>query len=261
MPDAEARLPLPEGVLKDAVVVVPCFNEAQRLDVDRVLELADDVDVLLVDDGSTDGTMDVLDKARARRPARIRTMRLDRNSGKAEAVRRGLLDAMDDGAVVVGYLDADFATPPVEMKRVLKAMDDDAIDMAMGARVALLGRAIERRAARHYLGRVFATAASLILDLTVYDTQCGAKALRSTPSLRAALADPFLSRWAFDVELIGRLLAAGVPTAAFVEVPLGAWKDVKGSKLGAGAMVHVLADLARIRADLVRRRLRGGDRR
>jgi dolichyl-phosphate beta-glucosyltransferase len=171
-------------------------------------------------------------------------------------VRQGLLDAMDRGAPIAGYLDADLATPPEEMARVLRALDDPALSVVMGARVSLLGRDVQRTPARHYLGRVFATAASLILNMRVYDTQCGAKALRTSPALRAALDERFLSRWAFDVELIGRLLAEGVPVSAFFEVPLLVWRDVKGSKLGAGAMANVLADLARIRADLARRRSR-----
>jgi len=86
--------------------------------------------------------------------------------------------------------------------------------------------------------------------------------LRGHPALAAALDAPFLSRWAFDVELLGRLLAGGaatpLPISAIVEVPLAVWHDVKGSKLGAGAMVRSLQDLARIGVDLAgRRRTRG----
>jgi hypothetical protein len=131
--------------------------------------------------------------------------------------------------------------------------------VVLGSRVALLGADIHRTASRHYLGRVFASVASLVLDARVYDTQCGAKLFRRSPALEAALAVPFLSRWAFDVELLGRLLAGapgvpGVATSEVVEVPLRTWRDVPGSKLAPSAMVGALADLARIRRDLARRR-------
>ena len=98
--------------------------------------------------------------------------------------------------------------------------------------------------------------------MPVYDTQCGAKLFRATPALAVALDDRFLSRWAFDVELLGRLLTGGatrpLPLSAIVEVPLAVWRDVKGSKLGAGAMVRSLQDLARIGVDLAGRRRTGG---
>jgi hypothetical protein len=123
--------------------------------------------------------------------------------------------------------------------------------------VALLGRDIRRKAYRHYLGRVFATFASLILDAPVYDTQCGAKAFRRTPALEAALGQPFSARWAFDVELIGRLLAGApgapaIPLSAFVEVPLGAWHDVGGSTLRASSFPLLAVELVRIFQDLRR---------
>jgi hypothetical protein len=143
---------------------------------------------------------------------------------------------------------------------VLAVLDDEPeVQVAFGARVALLGRHIERRAGRHYAGRVFATVASLALQLPVYDTQCGAKALRATDALRAALAQPFLSSWIFDVELFGRLLrgtssTSPVPASAFVEVPLHEWRDVGGSKLTVSAMARAGADLVRVTRELRRRR-------
>jgi len=124
--------------------------------------------------------------------------------------------------------------------------------------VALLGHRIDRSAWRHYLGRLFATASSLVLRLSVYDTQCGAKVFRVTPALRTALAEPFTSRWAFDVELLQRLLGAGVRPAQFEEVPLRAWRDVGGSKLGPAAAIAAAADLARL-ARLRSRADRRGD--
>jgi hypothetical protein len=125
--------------------------------------------------------------------------------------------------------------------------------------VGLLGHAIERSMVRHYLGRVFATASSIVLDLDVYDTQCGAKAFRAGPTLRAALADPFASRWVFDVELLSRLHggsagAPGLPASAFLEVPLNEWHDVHGTKLGVRSAARAVADLARIALSSRRRR-------
>ena len=230
------------------IIVIPCYNEADRLDTTQVLALAanDDVQVLLVDDGSSDGTLAILEQLASEHPASIDVLALETNGGKSEAVRRGLLDAAPV-AEIVGYCDADFATPVSEMLRLLERMDDGGVDVVTGARIARLGAAIERRPARHYFGRIFATAASLALGQAVYDTQCGAKLFRSSPALSAAIAEPFHSRWAFDVELLGRLLANG---ASVLEVPLRAWHDVGGSKLKGRDMLRAGLDLLTIARSL-----------
>jgi glycosyltransferase involved in cell wall biosynthesis len=246
------------------VLIVPCYNEEDRLDRGEFLRLAaarPDLELLFVDDGSRDRTAEVIEAMRAREP-RISVHRLARNGGKAEAVRRGLLAALDRGAEVTGYTDADLATPADELLRLARSIDEGGASVVLGSRVRLLGTAIERRAARHYLGRVFATVASLALRLDVYDTQCGAKLFRRSEALRHALATPFRSRWAFDVELLQRLLE-GSPTApplapaAFREVPLHAWRDARGSKLGVRAMLRAGFDLLGM---LLRSRLRGRPR-
>jgi hypothetical protein len=127
----------------------------------------------------------------------------------------------------------------------------------MASRVRMLGWRMDRRAWRHYLGRVFATLASVILDMPVYDTQCGAKAFRVSPALRVAISTPFRSSWVFDVELIGRLsrgssTAEPVPLGAFEEMPLRSWRDVSGSTLGPVAMGQALVDLLVVGARLNR---------
>ena len=252
MPPAMGRL----------TIVVPCYNEAERLDGAAFVAYVDahpDMSLIFVDDGSTDATASVLAALAAQRPGAIHVLSLQRNSGKAEAVRQGMLQALAANAEIVGYLDADLSTPTSEMPRLLAAVERPGVQVAIGARVALLGNDIHRSPVRHYLGRVFASGASMVLRARIYDTQCGAKLFRATPALSAALAEPFLSRWAFDVELLGRLLA-GTPSVpalsldAIVEVPLAIWHDVKGSKLGAVAMARTLKDLAMIAADLAARR-------
>jgi dolichyl-phosphate beta-glucosyltransferase len=247
-----------------AILVVPCYNEAERLDDGALLSLVEGeipaTRLLLVDDGSRDATGARLADLARRAPGRIDTLALAQNRGKAEAVRQGLQAALSRGANVVGYFDADLSTPVSEIRRLLATLDErDDVAAVIGARISLLGADIHRSHVRHYLGRVFATLASLILRARIYDTQCGAKLFRRSDALLAAVRDPFLSRWSFDVELLGRLLV-GDPTAQplseaqILEVPLRSWRDVPGSKLNPGAMAGALRELAQIARDLARRR-------
>jgi len=236
-----------------AVIVVPCYNEEQRIDARTFIEFArsGQGDLLLVNDGSSDGTADVLARIERAAPQTVRSLSLPQNRGKAEAVRQGLLAALGDGTALVGYADADLSTPFDELVRLREVADQGSAQVVLGARVALLGRHIERSAMRHYFGRVFATAASVILAQPVYDTQCGAKFFRSTDALRAALATPFSSAWAFDVELIGRLLigAPGVPALPaedIIEVPLQRWRDVRGSRMRPFDMIRAGLELGLI---------------
>jgi glycosyltransferase involved in cell wall biosynthesis len=241
-------------------VVVPCFNEATRLDPAQLdaLIVAADVRILAVDDGSTDDTVTLLDKLAGADPGRIAVLALGANQGKGEAVRRGLVEAISSGADLVAYCDADFATPPDEVARLVATLRSEPdVDVVLGSRVAMLGSDIRRSVFRHYTGRLFATAGSLVLRAPVYDTQCGAKAFRVTGPLRQALAAPFVSRWAFDVELLGRLLqyrdAGNHPeTGRFIELPLRRWREPGGSKLTVTSRLRAAFDLVRIGRELRR---------
>jgi glycosyltransferase involved in cell wall biosynthesis len=243
------------------IIVVPCYNEEQRLKEHEFLPLLQGADLLFVDDGSSDATPTLLDALQQH--AGVHVLRLPQNGGKAEAVRRGMLRALELGAEVVGYMDADASTPAREMLRLLAALNERDVDVLLGARVQLLGNDVRRLAWRHYLGRVFATAASMVLQLPVYDTQCGAKLFRNTTALRVSLREPFHSRWVFDVELIARLLAGnetvpGLSRERFVEIPLAEWGEVAGSKLGVPSMLRSGVELLAIGAQArrARRRLR-----
>jgi len=244
---------------QEIALVVPCYNEAQRLDSSAFLAMVDEdaaLSLLFVDDGSTDGTADIHATMAAQRPGRVTTMTLPENAGKAEAVRHGLLRALASSAAIVGYIDADLATPRAEIARLCETFRKSSDhDVLLGSRVRLLGRAIDRAPVRHYLGRAFATAASLLLRLPVYDTQCGAKLFRRSAALTRALQRQFLSRWVFDVELLGRLLVGapgvpGIPVERMCEEPLQRWAHCKGSKLGARHMLQSVLDLGRIYIEL-----------
>lgn len=194
-------------------LTVPCYNEAARLDAGAfvaALTRHPFLSFLFVDDGSRDDTRRVLADLCARGGERARVLALDANVGKAEAVRRGILHAVQGNPQLFGYWDADLATPLEAIPDFLALLGKrPEIDIVLGARVQLLGRQIRRRSNRHYSGRMFATGASLVLGLPVYDTQCGAKIFRACDHTRVAFLRPFRTRWVFDVEI--GTLPRGVP--------------------------------------------------
>jgi glycosyltransferase involved in cell wall biosynthesis len=222
-------------------IIVPCYNEELRLNPQAFLEMArahPEIRFLMVNDGSRDGTEAMLTRLAADGGAQIDTISLAENSGKAEAVRRGVLHALKDAPYAFGYWDADLSTPLDEIPMFRQILDERPnVELVMGSRVKLLGRDIERKATRHYLGRVFATCASTSLGVPVYDTQCGAKLFRNSRGTRWAFRSPFLSRWIFDVELMARLALLGRRQPRYdtehcvYERPLPVWRDVAGSKI------------------------------
>jgi glycosyltransferase involved in cell wall biosynthesis len=242
----------------DTIVVIPCYNEAARLQRDAFATYATanaDIGFLFVDDGSSDDTKAVLMTMCAALPDTLDYVSLSANDGKAEAVRRGVLAALERGPRFVGYWDADLSTPLGEIARFRDALEaDPRLFAVLGSRVRRLGATIERRAWRHYLGRLFATAVALVVGVGVYDSQCGAKLFRAGDEIAGVFSRPFISRWAFDVELISRLLTglrpagSSRPETTILELPLTEWRHVPGSKLGPSQMIQTVLDLVRIRA-------------
>src|SRR5688572_21576004 len=170
--------------MREICIVIPCFNEARRLraaDLIAFLGSHPDAGICLVDDGSDDDTFAALQRVQSREPDRILVRRLEHNSGKAAAVRAGVLHvAALRQYSFIGYWDADLSTPLDEVDHLLAALKSDGrYRLAMGSRVKRLGSRIERRAARHVLGRMFAACATAVLGLSTYDSQCGAKIFRS----------------------------------------------------------------------------------
>ena len=237
--------------------MVPCYNEERRLRADAFYAFLADhrsVRILFVDDGSRDGTLRILNQLRERCDGRASILACEKNRGKAEAVRHGVEYVLQHfAAEIIGYWDADLATPLTAVNGFLNVLNEHPeVLMVFGARVKLLGRHVERRAVRHYLGRVFATAVSTILRLPIYDTQCGAKLFRVDAAARAVFADPFLSKWVFDVEILARYLEffkgdTGRLAQAIYEYPLEEWVDVAGSKVHASDFLKAFVDIVRIR--------------
>lgn len=236
----------------NGVIVIPCYNEAKRLDLWAFRHFAHHMRglrLLMVNDGSRDDTAELLDKL-ARENSQIEALHLSPNGGKAEAVRRGILAACEQSPDFVGYLDADLATPLEELPHfvdVLTRRED--VQIVFGSRMRLLGRDVRRRRVRRLLGRSFAIVASQVVGIPIYDTQCGAKIFRVNEQLQAAFSEPFNSRWIFDVEILARLKngyqAAGLGDVSQVvyELPLDRWEEVPGSKLKSSDFVKAIGEL------------------
>ncbi|UCC73372.1 MAG: glycosyltransferase [Gemmatimonadota bacterium] len=243
--------------MTEATIVIPCYNEVERLPVGTFKEFltsSANVHLLFVDDGSTDGTEALIRELIDWRPDGCSLHVLPRNMGKAEAVRRGCLEAFKADCEFTGFWDADLATPLDVIPQLCQVLrDNPALVMVFGSRVRLLGREIERSAVRHYTGRVFATAVSLMLGIPVYDTQCGAKLFRRSSVVEQLMQEPFNARWVFDVEIIARLMRALGSDAAerarelIYEYPLHEWRDVAGSKLRLRDFVRAAVDVLKIR--------------
>ncbi|QDT92810.1 dolichyl-phosphate beta-glucosyltransferase [Gimesia algae] len=227
--------------MSSAIIVIPCFNEEKRLEVLQFRKYAlahPKHQFLFVNDGSSDRTGLILDDLQAAVPESFDVLHLSRNQGKAEAVRQGMLQAFQADVDYAGYWDADLATPLDMIPEFTQQLDQvPQLSLVIGARVKLLGRQIERQQLRHYLGRIFATAASTVLQLPIYDTQCGAKLFRVSHESRTLFSTQFLTNWIFDVELLARARQLekfyqcdSLETTVY-ELPLSRWQDVAGSKV------------------------------
>jgi glycosyltransferase involved in cell wall biosynthesis len=243
------------GFMQKTAIIIPCYNEARRLQ-DEEFALATrenrELHLFFVDDGSTDGTREKLETLCRLNPSQMQLIALDKNSGKAEAVRRGILQVLDRGFENIGYWDADLATPLGVIPKFCDILETHGFRLVMGARVKLLGRNIERRALRHYAGRIFATLSSLVTGLPIYDTQCGAKIFRNCKELRIVFGRPFRVNWTFDVEILARFLMIEryMKTAPMItstiEYPLEEWIDVPGSKIGPSDFLVGFMELCKI---------------
>lgn len=217
------------------LIIVPCYNESQRLPREEFVSFATehpDIEFLFANDGSTDNTLEVL-RTLCDGHGNLHYLDLQPNGGKAEAVRRAMLEGVSAyKPQYIGFWDADLATPLNEIPLFVEWMGKG-YDMVTGLRLMRLGAQVRRKTSRHYLGRVFATCASLVLNLPVYDTQCGAKLYRAE-TVPALFTEKFITRWLFDVELLARYCREYGSERAkdkVYEYPLYQWIDVAGSRL------------------------------
>lgn len=235
-------------------VIIPCYNEEKRLDTRALkayLSANPNVFFLGVNDGSRDATAELLKELNLEFQEQFQFLNLPQNAGKAEAVRQGMLKAArNEQFDYIGYWDADFSTPLHEINHFVEFSGGQLTHaLIMGSRIARLGSNIKRKPHRHYLGRIFSTLTSQMLDLKVYDTQCGAK-LIARDYIDALLTEPFVSKWFFDVEILARLIKSYGRDKTYkmvLEIPLLEWHEIGGSKLKTIDFIKVPLELLKIK--------------
>lgn len=184
-------------------IVIPAYNESARIEstLDRVMNCVDaqgwDAEVLVVDDGSSDSTPDIIHGWMARYP-RLHLIQNAGNRGKGYSVRNGLLQAAGE---IVMFTDADLSAPMEEATRLFAAIEGGA-DVAIGSRWLDKGRqTIHQPLYRRFFGRCFNWVTRTIMGLPFKDTQCGFKAFRRSAAQKIFRLQR-IERWGFDPEIL-----------------------------------------------------------
>ena len=175
-------------------IIIPCYNEEKRLDKQQILNLIAETDVqlFLANDGSTDNTLQIINEIAKEYSNRTQVLNFEKNSGKAGVIYKSINKLSEDGSYdFIGYFDADFSTPVVEVKRMLDELNSYKYDFIFGSRIKLLNSKIKRKIYRHYIGRIVVTIINFKFKLSIYDTQCGAK-IFSNKLIENAFNKPFL---------------------------------------------------------------------
>ena len=223
--------------MQKTIIIIPCYNESKRLKTisfSNYLESNPSITLLFVDDGSDDSTLSILQKL-SKKHVNALCLSLQKNSGKAEAIRQGVIYISDNlDCELFGYFDADLSTSLNYIKQFQEVFKGSGeIKIVMGARIRRLGAHISRNQIRHIFGRIVATIASIILALPVYDTQCGAK-IFDHKFVGQVFLEPFQTKWLFDIEILLRLTqkyGCNKIIQSTLEFPLERWIDEGNSKI------------------------------
>ena len=242
-------------------VVVPMYQEELRFDVDYFNQLLQipNTHWLLIDDGSTDKTLELMNELKSRF-VNLEIKSNSINKGKTVSILdsyRYLINSLGASEFNLAYLDGDGAFGISDIKRIIlmgeTAQFKSNYFAIYSSRLRISGRDIRRKTSRHLIGRLIVGILRLRFGNLPYDTQCGFKLYLNIPTLNLLLQEPFRSKWFFDIELIkfSRKLKPELTDKLKIwEEPLNNWRDVKGSKLSFKSAPRLIFEML----DLIKRK-------
>jgi CheY-like chemotaxis protein len=233
-------------------VVIPCYNEGKRL---RGKKFTDYIDknsgyhLCFVNDGSTDKTLKILNKLRKGRENFITVYNCEKNYGKAEAVRQGMLYmAQQEDLDYIGFLDADLSTNLSDFDDLVSTIEGSRYKIVSGCRINRMGANIRKESVRKVVSLILNFIITRILKMDFKDTQCGAKVFHKD-IVHIAFDKTFISKWIFDVEIYRRItLSFGLKKARRIvcEQPLKRWIHADGSKLSMKDSLKIFLQLGQV---------------
>ena len=233
-------------------VVIPCYNEEERLLSDQFKEFAHKnlgYHLCFVNDGSTDNTLAVLEKLKEENRQNISIYNCKQNGGKAEAVRQGILHLIKDAQLdYIGFLDADLSTDFRDFNDLVKTIESSDFKIVSGSRIARMGADITKESARKIISLTINLIIQTILGMPFKDTQCGAKVMDREIASKM-FNKKFVTKWLFDVELFMRMKKYFGKTevkSMICEQPLKRWIHADGSKLSMKDSIKIMGQLAQI---------------
>jgi CheY-like chemotaxis protein len=233
-------------------VVIPCYNEEDRLLSKEFIDFVDSnlgYHLCFVNDGSTDKTLEVLNTLQKDRETNISVYNCEKNGGKGEAVRQGVLHlAKDPQLDYIGYLDADLSTDFRDFDDLVKTIETSDFKIVSGSRMTRMGANIAKESARAIISKTINLIIRTILGMSFNDTQCGAK-IMDKDIVKHMFKDKFITRWIFDVEIFIRMrkhYGKKKAISYICEQPLKRWIHADGSKLSMKDSIKIVGQLGQI---------------
>ncbi len=233
-------------------VVIPCYNEEDRLSSAIFQDFTHKnlgYHLCFVNDGSTDNTLKVLEELRKGNEDTISIYNCEKNGGKAEAVRQGILHLSKDPQLnYIGYLDADLSTDFRDFDDLVQTMENSDFKIVSGSRISRMGANITKESARKIISMIINLIIRTILGMPFKDTQCGAK-IMDKEIAQLVFHKKFITRWLFDVEIFMRMrkhYGKDKVQSLICEQPLKRWIHADGSKLSMKDSVKIIGQLAKI---------------
>lgn len=233
-------------------VVIPCYNEEKRLLSKEFIDFTNSnlgYHLCFVNDGSTDDTLNVLLELQKGREDNISVYNCEKNGGKGEAVRQGVLHmAKDKQLDYIGYLDADLSTDFKDFDDLVKTIASSDFKIVSGSRMSRMGADITKESARKIISKTINLIIRNILGMSFNDTQCGAK-IMDKEVFNELFKEKFITRWLFDVEIFMRMrkfYGKKKAISYICEQPLKRWIHADGSKLSMKDSVKIVGQLGQI---------------